>query len=260
MTDEPNPTTPAPDADQTTAQSQTGRSRGRPTIAELEAREQALKQREEEIAMREREAALLLAEANADMRAVDLDRKLSASKPAPVSPARSGSFRSDDVRTDTVTGELRRRRYHSGEMPNEFFIPDSDIPPGTSYQWNNYQVFGQNNPSYDSHMLMQGWRPVPAERHPNLVPKDHTGPIIVKGQILMERPVELTQEALQEDYDRAVGEVRLKEEQLYGTPAGTLPRARKDGSNDFISVSKEVVRGTPTKPNYQYESGGLPIE
>ncbi len=145
-------------------------------------------------------------------------------------------------------------------MPSEFHIPKDQIPVGTSYQWNNYTVFGQNNPSYDSHMLMQGWRPVDSTRHPHLVPEGYKGPLIVKGQVLMERPMELTLEARQEDYERAIGEVQRKEEQLYGTPAGTMPRSRANGSNDFIQVNREVVPGAPTKSNYTYDTGGQPVE
>lgn len=237
-----------------------GRSRGRPTIAEIEAREKAIKEREDDLAIREREAQLAAAEANAALREAELAKAEAIAAASKISPARSGTPRSADVRSDTVTQPLRRRRYHSGEMPNEFHIPPDQIPDGTSYQWNNYTVFGMQNPSADAHMQMQGWVPVPAERHPHLVPVGYTGPIVVKGQILMERPIELTQEALQEDYNRAVGEVRRKEEQLYGTPQGQLPRSRANGSNEFINVKRDVEPGVPVKPNYTYEGDGMPIE
>lgn len=254
MTDDTNPA-PA-------AEPETKRNRGRPTIAEIEAREQAVKEQEEALALRERELELEVAERNADMRARDLERAEAAARqppPAPVAAARSGGARTGDIRTETVTEPLRRRRYHGGEVPNEFHIPEDQIPDGISYQWNNYQVFGQNNPSYDAHMQMQGWVPVDASRHPHLMPAGHKGPIIVKGQILMERPVELTREALQEDYDRAIGEVRAKEEQLYGAPPGTMPRQRANGTAEFNSIKREIEPGTPIKPKYQYEDAAGPV-
>lgn len=225
---------------------------GRPSKAELDARAAALAEREETIALREREAEIKLAEANAGLRELDLER-VERSIPQPAVAARSGSFRSTDARTETVTDPLRQRRYRHSEIPNEFHIPDEQIPDGTSYQWNNFTVFGQGNPSQDSYMAMQGWRPVPASRHPHLMPEGATGPVIVKGQILVERPMELTREALQEDYERAVGEVKAKEAQLYGerpdTPAGRS-----------LGISKVVEKGAPVKPNYQYDTGGPVIE
>lgn len=223
------------------------RKPGRPSMAEIEAREKALADKDADLAMREREADLRLAEANAALREVDVVRAEQAAVTA-ASPARSGTIRNDAARSANVTEPLRRRRYHDGEMPSEFHIPRDQIPPGTSYQWNNYTVFGQTNPSADSHALMQGWRPVDASRHPHLMPEGHKGPITVKGQILMERPVELTREALQEDYDRAVGEVQRKEEQLYGERPDT-PAGRQ------LGIKHEVVPGAPTKSNYQYGDG-----
>lgn len=232
---------------------------GRPSKADLDARTAALAEKEAALEAREQEVALKVAETNAAMRETEVIR--AEADVSRVSAARSGSARSGEARSETITEPLRRRRYHGGEIPNEFHVPPEQIPDGISYQWNNYTVFGMQNPSYDSHMLMQGWRPVDASRHPHLVPEGHTGPIIVKGQVLMERPMELTQEALEEDYQRAIGEVRRKEEQLYGTPPGTLPRARANGTNEFNKVIRTVEPGQPIKPNYQYvDTGGPPVD
>lgn len=225
------------------------RSRGRPTIAELAAREQALTDKEK--TLDEKIAELTAAQEN-------LQRLLEQVNGA----ARSTPIRAENIRSGTLTEPVRGRRYKGGEMPNEFHIPREDIPPGMSYQWNNHTVFGQENPSYSAHMEMQGWVPVPARRHPHLMPTnyDGNGPIIVKGQILVERPQELTQEALQEELDKARGEVRMKEEQLYGpAPEGQFQRAREDGTNEFNRINREVVRGTPSPGNYQYEGASGPV-
>lgn len=231
--------------------------RKRPTKEELDARELELAERADELALQERQVQLDAAEANLAMRAVEVER----AKMAGVASARSGGVRNEEIRSDTISeGPIRGRRYKGTDMPNKFHVPVEDIPVGTSYQWNNYSVFGKGDPAYDSFMEMQGWTPVPADRHPHLVPRDHKGPIVVDGQILVERPQALTNEALQEELDKARGEVRMKEEQLYGTPQGTLPRARANGSNEFIAVQKTVEPGAPIKPTYKYEGTGLPIE
>lgn len=229
------------------------RGRGRPTNAELDARRQALADREAALAEREREVELRIAEENLAQRERDLEA--AEVKAA----ARPGSAREGNARTEPLTAPVRSRRYSASDMPNEFHIPDDQIPEGASYQWNNHTVFGQSNPSYDSFMQMQSWEPVPAKRHPHLMPPntDPGAPIIVKGQILVERPRELTQEALTEEYHKAVGEVRRKEEQLYGpAPDGQFQRARANGDTaGMVQVQKAIEPGAPVKPNYQYGDG-----
>lgn len=227
------------------------------TIDPLEARAKALAEREAALAQREKEAEMLAAEANLALREAELE-KLEAGLVHRSRPVRG------DVRTDAVTSPIRGRQYKGGDMPNEFEIPLEDIPAGQSYQWNNHTVFGERFPHHEAFMAKQGWEPVPTSRHPHLMPvgTPPNEPIIVRGQILVERPLELTKEALQEGLDKARGEVRMKEEQLYGAPPGTMQRSRDNGSNDFIRLNKQIEPGTPAKGNYQYEvpGAGLPIE
>ncbi len=250
---------PAPPAEETES-----RGRGRPTIAEINERKAALDAREADLAAREAEAELAAAEANLAMREAQLlARQQQAQQPVAAGrlSARTGTIRSDDI-----TEPVRGRRFKGGmDMPDRFHIPPQDIPLGISYQWNNHTVFGQEDRAYSSFMEMQGWQPVPASRHPHLVPKDAppNSPIIIAGQILMERPQELTDEALAEELAKARGEVRMKEEQLFGTPAGTLPRARANGTSEFNQVSRRVERPEAELPrgNYQYEgANGSVIE
>lgn len=228
------------------------RGRGRPTLAELKSREETLAAREAELAEREKELALQAAEANLELRERDIEMREQHVMAGRAS-ARTGTIRSDDV-----TGAVRGRRYKGGaDMPNKFHVPKEAIPDGTSYQWNNYTVFGKGDSNYDAFMSMQGWEPVPASRHPHLVAKDTppNAPIIVDGQILMERPEELTQEALQEEYDKARGEVFLKEQQLGMAPPGQFQRSRANGTAEFNQVKKQVEPGAPAPRNYQYDTG-----
>jgi hypothetical protein len=223
-----------------------------PADDDLDARIADMTRRENELAEREKLAALALAEANLALRTLDVER--AEQQAAALAAGRSGGIRSGDIRSETVTQPLRQRRYKGGDMPNEFDVPMDQIPAGMSYQWNVHTIFGQENHSMNAHMQMQGWEPVHSSRHPHLCPKDYDGPIIVKGQILMERPMELTQEALQEDYDRARGEVRMKEEQLYGARPDT-PVGKQ------LGIKKEFEHPTAELPrNYQYEGGGPVIE
>lgn len=246
----------APPAPPSEAAETESRGRGRPTLAEIRAREEALAAREAEIAAREQELALQAAEANLEMR----EREI-ALREQQVAAGR-GSARSGTIRSDEVTSPVRGRRYKGAEMPNKYHIPVEDIPQGTSYQWNNYTVFGQEQHAYSAFMQMQGWEPVPASRHPHLVPKDTppNAPIIIDGQMLVERPQELTDEALTEEYNKAQAEVFLKEQQLGKAPPGQFQRERANGSNEFNQVKRQVEPGAPVPRNYQYEGGGAVIE
>lgn len=230
------------------------RGRGRPSIAELQDRKAALDAREEELNRRALEIELAAAESNQAMRERDI-QNAEAKVAAGRSTVRTGSIRSADI-----TEPVRGRKYRGGsDMPNKFHVPQEAIPLGSSYQWNNHTIFGQEQHATNAYMQAQGWEPVPASRHPHLMPPntDPKSPIIVDGQILVERPAEWTQEALQEEYDKARGEVRMKEEQLYGTPQGQLPRARANGSSEFIQVNKAVEPGMPSAGNYNYETPGI---
>ena len=74
-------------------------------------------------------------------------------------------------------------------------------------------------------LAQTGWEPVPADRHPELMPKGYKGADIMrKGQILMERPEELTAEARMYERRAAAAQVRNKEAQLNQAPDGTLTR------------------------------------
>lgn len=239
------------------------RSVGRPSNAQLDARQAELDAREAALAERQRELELAAAEQNMLMREAEMkaaEERIAAARSGTI---RSQTLRSESIREEEIRTPMRTRKFKGADMPNKFEVAKSDIPAGMSYQWNNHSIFGQEQHAYSAFMAQQGWEPVPASRHPHLMPPGYEGPIIVDGQVLMERPTELTIEALQEELDRARGEVRLKEEQLGAAPQGTMPRARANGTSEFIQVSKEIEPGTPTQPNYQYEvlgAGGAVIE
>lgn len=255
------PTAPAPELALDDAASK--RPVGRPSNAQLDARQAELDRREAELAERKRELELAAAEQNMLMREAEMkaaEERIIAARSGTI---RSQTIRSDGIRDEEIRTPMRTRKFKGAEMPNKFEVAKSDIPAGMSYQWNNHSIFGQEQHAYSAFMEQQGWEPVPASRHPHLMPTGYEGPIIVDGQILMERPTELTLEALQEELDRARGEVRLKEEQLGATPQGTMPRSRDNGTNEFIRVSKEIEPGVPTQPKYEYEvagAGGAVIE
>jgi hypothetical protein len=139
-----------------------------------------------------------------------------------LSPREQVESAADDasIGTDSQGRMLRRRR----RVENKFHFPPEKIPPGWSYEWKRQSCYGQPDTDHQVNLRENCWTPVPAERHPEMMPVDHKGPITKDGMILMERPEYLTKEARQEDYDFAMGEVRKKESQMGQTPPGTFPR------------------------------------
>jgi len=111
------------------------------------------------------------------------------------------------------------------EGTDEFYVPKDIIPDGWTYEWKRYSTYNQIDSSHIRELERKGWAFVPAARHPQLVAIGDTGNIILrKGLALMERPTEIVEEARLIEQRRASDQVRSKEQQLSGTPEGTMTR------------------------------------
>lgn len=143
--------------------------------------------------------------------------------PAPTVVIDDPPFDEDDPRTRAKrrADELRAHRGNMDEGVDKFYIDPRAIPDGWSYEWKTLTVYGKDNPSYQVSLARAGWEPVPAHRHPEMMPEGWQGESIERdGQILMERPLEITNEAKANELRKARNQVRQKEAQLNGQPAG----------------------------------------
>lgn len=139
---------------------------------------------------------------------------------------------------------VRRRLRSSDTLVDEFYIPIEEIPDHLTYEWKRWSVNGAQDPFYIARLREQGFDPVPPSRHPNWLPPGYNEPYIIKGgQILMDRPKELTEEARAEDRARARTQITVAEQKLGRTPKGTMTRDY-DGARP--SVQKEYGRMVPT--------------
>lgn len=147
---------------------------------------------------------------------------------------------------DEVRPPIRTRKRKGGTLADRYALSDemmADLKArGMSAEWKRETVAGMGDPSYDVFMREQGWEPVPGERYPEYVAEGHTGPIRRDGLILMERPVELTQEAMEEEKAAARDAVRIKEQQLGNAGAGEFQRHRTDGSST-VNINRTMERG-----------------
>ena len=115
-------------------------------------------------------------------------------------------------------GEVLSRSRKSGTDQFEGVRP----PDGWSYQWNTVTVFNNADVVMGQQMAMRdnGWRPVPAERHPgSFVPFGKTGDIVRDGMRLEERPLEMTLEAQAEENAVARRQMQDRDESLMGAKA-----------------------------------------
>jgi hypothetical protein len=133
-------------------------------------------------------------------------------------------------REEAVRPDQRLRRARRTDDP--LYIDPRIVPPGMSWEWKREKVHGATDETYMYNLMENHWAPVDAEKAPHLVAKGHQGAVRKGGLILMERPAYLTQEARQEDYELAMGEVHRKEASLLDAPPGTFVR-------DHPSVRKQ---------------------
>lgn len=105
---------------------------------------------------------------------------------------------------------------------DEFLAPKA--PDGWVYEWKAHKVLNQENQAYMTALKRTGWEPVPAMRHPEMMPIGAAGSVERKGMILMERPMSINERVQEADKRRARSQIRHKEEQLGQAPQGQFGR------------------------------------
>lgn len=156
-------------------------------------------------------------------------------------------------------GEQLTRRRVAGI--DEYHIPDHIVPAGWSYQWNTVTVYNNNDLVVAQSMAMyeNGWRPVPASRHPGMfVPVGTKGDIVRGGQRLEERPKSMTDEARAEDVSVARRQMLDRDQSLMGGKANVNAamrggfemggKYRGTGGNLKMSIDPAIDAPAPSHP------------
>jgi hypothetical protein len=135
-------------------------------------------------------------------------------------------------------------RAHRGERP----ISDDPLdvthlePDGWKYEWHTWSIYEQRQNRNMMDSTARGWRPVPRERHPELMPKDSDQEVIIdKGLMLVELPREIADEYRHNEIREARDQVRYKEQALAGTPEGTMTRTEDPRTRPKINKSFEAM-------------------
>src|SRR5271168_5658058 len=76
----------------------------------------------------------------------------------------------DAERRDKVMRVIMNMQY-----ADPHYFPLDQVPPGVEYAWVRHALFEvpDNNNVFNAEK--RGWTPVPASRHPELIPKDYMG-------------------------------------------------------------------------------------
>lgn len=180
-------------------------------------------------------------------------------RPPPREPAREMA-REPARANSSVLGrngeELARRR-----PQNTTDIFDRVKPPaGWSYQWNAVTAVNKEIAEIHSGTIVDlyenGWRPVPASRHAGVwTPPGYDGAIVVQGQRLEERPIQLTQQARAEDEARAKAQLRDQTDSLRLTQA-QLPGANAGRAKQVSGMRMEIDKSFEVPPDQNYKLDG----
>ena len=165
---------------------------------------------------------------------------------APVAPAERAAPAREASLPEHITRRPRAERQISGlDLPTQY------KKPGWDYEYKTVTVFNQPvDPSDLQDSREAGWRPVLGKDFPTLMIEgvtDPNAPIERKGQRLYARPLRLTMEAKQEDYDIA------REQQMARMEAAGAGRSAGRGHQGMSS--NRGVKVVPIELDVQGVSG-----
>jgi hypothetical protein len=161
---------------------------------------------------------------------------------------RQQPMRDNEIRAEPAREEIRPKKTRTRRSTTDMlYVDPALIPDGMDYQWVTSEILSQPAQQVRASYEANGWEPVPAERHPGLfMQRGATGEINVGGLVLMERPLELTMEAREEERVAARTAVRVQEQTFRtGNVSGVTldtshPSARKNSG-----LTREMIRGIP---------------
>ena len=103
---------------------------------------------------------------------------------------RSGESREANTRK-TTERVIPQAGYRS-----RLYVNIEEIPRGVAYYWGREKVHNEPDDGRMTELLINGWKPVPASRHPNMIPpplpdREAIVPTVLRngGLLLLEKPL-----------------------------------------------------------------------
>jgi hypothetical protein len=155
------------------------------------------------------------------------------------------AMRDDDPRAAAAkrAAELRSHLGELDEGTDQLYVDPNTIPEGWTYNWKRFSTYEWEDTGNQLKVKREGWSPVPASRHPEMMPHNTSSTSIIMrdGLVLMECPTEIIKEREMINLRRARDQVRYKESQLSGTPDGTMTR-------DHAKVRPQIKKSYEAMP------------
>lgn len=165
-------------------------------------------------------------------------------------------------------GEILSRNNRSNDVADQFDLPLHMQEAGWSYQWVRTSCYGKPDPQNVHTHMENGWRPIPSSRWPGYFhPPAHTGSIEREGQILMERPLSLTRQAIEDGVRAARKQHRNQtaafkgvDQMLDETPGHAAGFEASDEHTDSRGIARPMIkRNVERAPVSSYPSRTLAV-
>lgn len=153
-------------------------------------------------------------------------------------PAKSRGLREAAIRAEELRERFRKKE-NNLDLHDDFYIDPATIPDGWDYNWKRKTIAGATDPAYETELAQEGWEPVDASRHPELMPLGYKGFIERKGMILMERPAEISRMAEQRDLANAREAVEVRERAIGAARPGEFEAERRTVKKSYAPIPRE---------------------
>lgn len=160
-------------------------------------------------------------------------------------------------------GEILTRNRVSGDgYRNEFDIPEDARDPDYDLYWARSTTHGKPDPANINELYENGWRPASPKNYRRVMPDMASRETIERdGLILMERPMKLSMQALEEQRQIAL-ELREIQSDAFGNrklPQGfDKGRRSRDGKFNASKMLNRTLEQAPkeARPTYEYATPG----
>lgn len=157
-------------------------------------------------------------------------------------PMRSAGERLPDGTFQGRNGAILTRSNRSNEQADQFNVPERFKEPGWDYQWIRTSCMNKPDPAHVNANLENGWTPVQASQMPGaFMPSGHNGAIERDGLMLVERPLAMTEQAVQDGIRAAHGQ-RHRQQATFKDVGAVLAEAGSAGSYE-VSTAESDPRG-----------------
>lgn len=148
-------------------------------------------------------------------------RKLPEIREDAASPARASPRQGGRATAIGRDGKVISRKLTGAVDKYDLKAMGISAPDGWTYEWKRKTIAGQEDTDHLNALGDNGWTSVPADRHAGTAGRSRTGEIVRDGLMLMERPVELTNEARAEEKWAARAQIQAQNDQYRGKmPSG----------------------------------------